>query len=281
MTQVQRNVAYFATQVDTTEGERLVSSAHLRDPHVRDGLRRVGLLPGAKVIDIGCGPLGALLVLAELVGPTGTVVGLDMDAPSLQRARTILDQHGHPHVHLVHANLTTMSPTAVCPPGPFDVAVCCQFLNNQPDPVDTLRRIAACVRSGGHLVVQSPLFFAPVPQSEPEVPALARVMPWVGEVMRRRGATPEVATRSHALCQAAGLREVSQRGFFVVETTEAGAHLRMLHDMVVGLRAALVQEGVASPGDVDDVLHQLHEAATWEFQVYCMGLHVELIAQVP
>jgi hypothetical protein len=106
-------------------------------------------------------------------------------------------------------------------------------------------------------------------------------MPWVGEVMRRRGATPEVATRFHAVCQAAGLREVSQRGFFLVETAEVGAHLRMLHDMVAGMQAALVHEGVASAGEVDDVLHQLHEAATWEFQGYCMGLHVELIAQVP
>ena len=106
-------------------------------------------------------------------------------------------------------------------------------------------------------------------------------MPWVGEVMRRRGATPKVATHAHALCQAAGLREVSQRGFFLVEAAKAGAHLRMLHDMVAGMQAALVHEGVASAGDVDDVLHQLHEAATWEFQVYCMGLHVELIAQVP
>jgi SAM-dependent methyltransferase len=281
MTQVQRNAAYFATQVDTTELERLAHPARLRDPHVRDGLLRVGLAPGATVIDIGCGPLGALLVLADLVGPTGTVVGLDMDAPSLQHARTILDQHGHRQVHLVHANLTTMSPTAVCPPGPFDVAVCSQFLNNQPNPIDTLRRIASCVRSGGHLVVQSSLVFAPVPPSEPAVPGLARGMAWWGELMRRRGATPEVAMRYHAVCQAAGLIEVSQRGFFLVETAEAGAHLRMLSEALVGFRAALVQEGIAAAADVDDVLHHLQEAATWEFQMYCSGLHVELIAQVP
>src|SRR5262245_22198608 len=83
MTEVQRNAAYFASQVDSTEVERLVATARLRDPHIRDGLRRTGIRPGDKTIDIGCGPLGALLVLADMVGPTGTVVGLDMDAPSL------------------------------------------------------------------------------------------------------------------------------------------------------------------------------------------------------
>ena len=151
MTEVQRNEAYFATQVDATEVERLVVQARLRDPHLGDGLRRAGIRPGDKAIDVGCGPLGALLVLADLVGPTGTVVGLDMDAPSLQRARGILDQRGHSGVQLVHANINTMSPGAVCPPGPFDVAVCSQFLNNQPDPADTLRRIAAFVRPAGTL----------------------------------------------------------------------------------------------------------------------------------
>ena len=116
MTEVQRNEAYFATQVDATEVERLVVQARLRDQHIGDGLRRAGIRPGDKAIDVGCGPLGALLVLADLVGPTGTVVGLDMDAPSLQRARGILDQRGHSGVRLVHANIKPMSRGAGCPP---------------------------------------------------------------------------------------------------------------------------------------------------------------------
>jgi hypothetical protein len=80
------------------------------------------------------------------------------------------------------------------------------------------------------------------------------------------------------VCQAAGLSEVSQRGFFLVEAAGAGTHLQMLSEALVGLRAALVQEGIAA--DVDDVLHHLQEGATWEFQVYYSGLHVERIAQV-
>ena len=66
-----------------------------------------------------------------------------------------------------------------------------------------------------------------------------------------------------------------------MEAAQAGTHLRMIYDALVGLRAALVQEDIAPATDVDDVLHHLQEAATWEFQMYCSGLHVELIAQVP
>jgi ubiquinone/menaquinone biosynthesis C-methylase UbiE len=176
MTEVQRNVAYFASQVDATEVERLVATAGLRDPHIRDGLRRTGIRPGDKAIDIGCGPLGALLVLADMVGPTGTVVGLDMDAPTLRRARALLDQRRTQGVQLVQADVNAMHREMVCPPGPFDVAVCAQFLNNQPDPAATLRRIARVVRPGGHLVIQSPVLFDQVPRSQPEVEALDVMM---------------------------------------------------------------------------------------------------------
>lgn len=281
MPDVQRNEAYFAGSAEKEELDRLMVHARLRDPHVRDGLRRIGIQAGHKVIDVGCGPLGALLVLADLTGPGGTVVGLDMDAPSLARAGAILRQHRHDGVQLVHANISTMAPAAVCPPGPFDVAVCSQFLNNQPDPVDTLRRIGTFVRSGGHILVQSPLFFDQHPRSQPEVPAVDTVVAWFGEIMRRRGASPDVARNYHALCQAAGLIEVSQRGFFLAEATAARTHLHALHDAVAGIKAQIVQLGIASNKEVDARLQELLAAAACDFQVYFAAMHVELVAQVP
>lgn len=45
------------------------------------------LKPGMRVIDIGCGSGGTTLELARRVGPTGQVLGLDISAPMLARAR--------------------------------------------------------------------------------------------------------------------------------------------------------------------------------------------------
>lgn len=267
MSQVQRNEAYFCTRVGETELDRLLNLARVLDPHVRDALHRVGIRPGDKVIDVGCGPLGALLALSDMVGPEGTVVGLDMDEPSLQQARSILDRNGLERVQLVHANINEMPVTAVCPPGPYDVAFCRQLLNNQKDPAGTLRRIAAFVRPGGHIVVQSPLFFSKLPRSEPEVPALDVVLNWVGQVMQRMGGSPGVARHYHALCQAAGLKEMSQRGFFAAGAADAGMLIRYTHDMGAALRTAVVKLGIASDEEVEAVLQQLKEAEMWEFHL--------------
>ena len=44
----------------------------------RSGLQRAGFGPGDRLLDLGCGPGFCSLELAELVGPSGQVLGLDL-----------------------------------------------------------------------------------------------------------------------------------------------------------------------------------------------------------
>ena len=50
---------------------RLLSLSESFAEHARRALRRVGVGPGWTVIDCGCGPIGGLAILAEMVGPAG------------------------------------------------------------------------------------------------------------------------------------------------------------------------------------------------------------------
>jgi ubiquinone/menaquinone biosynthesis C-methylase UbiE len=276
MAQVRRNEAYAIAQ-NEAELERLVSYARAWDAEARDGLARIGVGRGWKAIDVGCGPLGVLPVLAELVGSEGVVVGVDMDEPSLQRARMILDQQGLEWVRLAHANINEMAPSAVCPPGPFDVAFCRNVLTHQQDAAETLRRIAAIVRPGGYIVAQSQMGDS-APRPAPAVPALDRYGEWVIPLFERRGSR-WVTRQYHRLCRAVGLEEVGQRGFF-----HAGAdsqEIRARRDSLANWRAAIVEGGLASGDDVDAAIRQLDEAVGTEFEAVFSSLYVELIAQVP
>jgi ubiquinone/menaquinone biosynthesis C-methylase UbiE len=49
-----------------------------------------GMQEGWHVIDCGCGPIGVLALMAELVGPAGRVVGVDFSEPAIQRARSVV-----------------------------------------------------------------------------------------------------------------------------------------------------------------------------------------------
>jgi SAM-dependent methyltransferase len=53
----------------------------------RLAMERAGLAAGEAVLDVGCGCGGTALELGERVGPGGRVLGVDLSAPMLARAR--------------------------------------------------------------------------------------------------------------------------------------------------------------------------------------------------
>ena len=69
---------------------RLLSIAETTREMARAAFRRVGMQEGWHAIDCGCGPLGGLAVMAEMVGPAGRVVGVDFSEPTIQRARSVV-----------------------------------------------------------------------------------------------------------------------------------------------------------------------------------------------
>ncbi len=81
----------YALRLSDTELDRYAQmAAHARD---REGAmwREAGIIQGAHVADIGCGPGAVLVELATIVGLAGTVVGVEPDASTRATARTVLD----------------------------------------------------------------------------------------------------------------------------------------------------------------------------------------------
>jgi SAM-dependent methyltransferase len=72
-------------------GERWVTHQQALDRMVRPfgqaALARLACRPGEHVLDIGCGCGDTLIALGEAVGPSGSVTGIDLSVPMLDRAR--------------------------------------------------------------------------------------------------------------------------------------------------------------------------------------------------
>src|SRR6516162_7601298 len=85
-----------------------------------EGTRRVlleaGLRPGMRVADFGCGVGMVTSLLADLVGPTGSVVGIDSSGAQLAQARERLNTDGA-HIRFVEASATDTG----LPSGSFDL----------------------------------------------------------------------------------------------------------------------------------------------------------------
>ena len=84
------------------EYSRLAPQAEIMKPMTLRLFSEAGIGPGMKVLDLGSGAGDVAMLLAEMVGPKGNVIGLDLDheATLYARERTIAAQlHNITFVH--------------------------------------------------------------------------------------------------------------------------------------------------------------------------------------
>jgi SAM-dependent methyltransferase len=84
-----------------SELERLLLQSRVWEPSGRQLLSKLDGGSGRRVLDVGCGALGWLRILSEWVGPSGQVVGADIDESLLDAARSFLEAEGISNVELV------------------------------------------------------------------------------------------------------------------------------------------------------------------------------------
>jgi SAM-dependent methyltransferase len=238
----------YVLESSDAELDRLLRAAGILAPIAASAFRQVGLHHGDKAVDLGCGPLGALAVLREMVGDAGTVVGVDMSADALATARRALDRLGVHDVSLVQADINALTADELGG-ADFDVAYCRLVLMHQPDPAATLARIAAVLRPKGHLIAFD--FFA-APRVEPAIPAVERAWELIIGAMRARGATPDASRRYREICASAGFDVLSERGTFVPMPLPAVLSETTL--LLTGARRGVEAAGLATSAEIDELL---------------------------
>jgi len=107
--------------------------------------------PGERAVDLGCGRGAALFPLAEAVGPTGMVTGVDLSARMIAATRADVRARGLDNVDLHVGDAAEPD----LPAGGFDVAVASFVLFFLPAPVPALRAWRALLAPGGRLGVST------------------------------------------------------------------------------------------------------------------------------
>jgi protein-L-isoaspartate O-methyltransferase len=89
-----------------SETQRLITQARELQPHAHSLLETIPLEPGARAVDIGCGPIGVMDVLSERVGPRGLVVGLERERLFVEMAHAELSRRGLANVQVLNGDAT-------------------------------------------------------------------------------------------------------------------------------------------------------------------------------
>jgi arsenite methyltransferase len=105
--------------------------------------------PGSVVLDLGCGAGTDLLIAAQMTGSAGRVIGVDMTATMLERARQSATEMGLTNVEL-HESLIEALPLD---DASVDVVISNGVIDLVPDKDAVFDEIDRVLRPGGRLQV--------------------------------------------------------------------------------------------------------------------------------
>lgn len=210
---------------------------------------------GERVVDVGCGCGDTTLALADAVGPSGHVLGVDVSAPMLARAR----ERAGPRANV--AFLEADAAAGVLPPG-ADLLFSRFGVMFFADPTHAFAAMRAALKPGGRVAFACWRTVADNPWMM--VPMMAGI--------RALGVTPPPPvpdapgpfafadeTRLRAILEGAGYRAVSIARFDAPMTLGADPMAAATMAVEVGPLGGLVREngGVASQALLDAVAESL------------------------
>ena len=118
------------------------------EPMREDAIDRLGLEPGDRVLDVGCGPGVTLERLRADVGPAGKVVAIDYSPEMVAKARDRVDRHGWENVEVIRADATRFDVDEG-----FDAAIASLSLSVMPDVRRTVANVHGLLTPGAPFVV--------------------------------------------------------------------------------------------------------------------------------
>lgn len=127
--------------------------------------------PGEVVLDLGCGAGTDLLIAAQMTGPDGRAIGVDMTATMLARVRESAAEMGLANVEL-HETLIERLPLE---DASVDVVISNGVLDLVPDKDAVMDEIDRVLRPGGRLQLADVVIHREVPED-----ARGRIDLWTG-----------------------------------------------------------------------------------------------------
>ena len=180
------------------EYERLIEQAEVLRPLTERVLRAAGIGAGMHVLDIGCGVGDVSLLVGELVGPAGSVVGIDLDANALRFADERRAARAVTNVAFREADARSVHSERL-----FDAAVGRFVLMYMSDPTAALRLIAERVRQGGVLAFHE--WVAGISTASANQPVLASFQKLISTTFERSGARLGIGAELYSRMRDAGL----------------------------------------------------------------------------
>jgi SAM-dependent methyltransferase len=230
--------------------ERLRILAGVMAPTTNALLDRLGDLTGLRVLDAGCGGGDVTRELARRAGPTGHVLGVDLDETKLAVARE--ETAALRNLEFREARIGGDDIA-----GPFDVVYSRFLLTHLPDPNIAVRQFHRVLRATGVLVLEDIDFTGYF--AHPFSAAHRRFADLYSRAVRQRAADPDIGPRLPSLLQRHGFADISVA---VVQPMGLTGDVKLISPITVeSISDAVVSSGLASADEMAALARELYEDA--------------------
>jgi SAM-dependent methyltransferase len=232
--------------------ERLRILARVMQPTTLSLFDQIGLESGVACLDFGCGGGDVSFDLARLVGSTGTVLGVDMDAEGIAIAKREAELHNIDNVSFEISDITEWQTDSV-----YDLAYGRFILTHLQNPAKTLSKLFAKLQPGAAMVVEDIDFAGNF--CYPASSAFDRYLELYREIVHRAGADPNIGPRLPRLLLEANFENVQMN---VVQPAGLQGEVKIIQPLTMEyIRTPVLAHKLATEQEIDEIVEELYTYA--------------------
>jgi SAM-dependent methyltransferase len=210
-----REPAGYALELSDLEKVRFQRMAQRAMEREGDLMRGAGIVPGARIVDMGCGPGAMLVELARIAGEGGEAVGVEPDPSARAAAAQAIADASLSNARVVEGT----GAASGLEEGAWDAVMVRHVLFHVGAQAhDVVAHAAALVRPGGHVYLVDTDISAM--RLEPDDAEAFEIFRRYGAFQRARGNDPGIGPRLHVLLAGAGLVVTAVDASFAVIPAE-------------------------------------------------------------
>lgn len=197
------NTNSYVLNVGWHDVERLGKSDRIYGPGSRAFLQKTAhIKEGMTILDVGCGTGNMSLWMAEKVGSTGHVLGIDASAEQIAVSKARAKSMGLKNVSFLPLDFSQIHTLGA----EFDMAYCRFMLIHLTQPLEALKLMTSVTRPGGVVVCEEPI--TDMHSCSPKHPAFDHANRLTIALGRKKGVDYNLGSRLSELFTAAHLDEI-------------------------------------------------------------------------
>ena len=260
------------------ETTRLIEQSRIYGESTRRLCKRAGISKGMRVLEIGSGAGDVALMLAELVGPIGQVVGVDVNADILDTARQRATDAGLQNVEFIADDARTLVFSEK-----FDAIVGRFVLMYMAEPGEAFAALITHLKPGGIAAFQEPEYTLYPAFLHPDTPLMNQLITWIVDVFAHSGAHLDMGIGLYQAFVDAGLPPPTMHLESPIGAEKTWAGYRYMATIFQSLLPLLEKYGLATAEqvDVNTLASRIRQEIIAAKRPFFLPLHVTAYSTLP